>query len=138
MSLLVEACANNPVQKVAAVPQSWSFLSGLLNHVVKELNIEEVLKSSVFVVQKAAAPKNGVEFRQGSIGTIRSSVATSCDVTRGLRISTNQRPENYLTPHTDRQTDRQTENRHAGRPCSTSSAFKKPTGEGVYIRIPCV
>ena len=35
-----------------------------------------VEKSSIFVVQKASAPKNGVEFRQGSIGTIRSSLAT--------------------------------------------------------------
>ena len=40
-------------------------------------DIKEALKSSIFVVQKAAAPKSGVEFRQGSIGTIRSSVATS-------------------------------------------------------------
>ena len=61
----------------AYVPPSWSFFNGLLNHVVKELNVEEVLKSPFFVVQKAAAPKNGVEFRQGSIGTIRSRLATS-------------------------------------------------------------
>ena len=70
------------VQKAAAVPLSWCFLNGLLNHVVKELNVEEVLKSSIFVVQKAAAPKNGVEFHQGSNGSIRSSLATSCDVSR--------------------------------------------------------
>ena len=50
-----------------------------VDHVVKELNIEEALKSPIFVVQKAAAPKTGVEFRQGSIGTIRSSLATSYD-----------------------------------------------------------
>ena len=55
------------------------------------------LKLSIFVVQKAAAPKNGVEFRQSSNGSIRSSQATSCDVARGLWISTNQRPRNYLT-----------------------------------------
>ena len=67
------------VHKAAAVPLSWSFLNGLLNHVVKELNVEEVLKSPFFVVQKAAAPKSGVEFRQDSIGTIRNSLATSCD-----------------------------------------------------------
>ena len=30
---------------------------------------KEALKPSIFVVQKAAAPKNGVQFRQGSIGT---------------------------------------------------------------------
>ena len=33
-----------------------------VNHVVKEVNVKEGLKSSIFVVQKAAAPKNGVEF----------------------------------------------------------------------------
>ena len=75
--MLVEARANNPVQKAAAIPLSWSFLNGLLNHVVKELDVEEVLKSPIFVIQKAAAPKNGVEFRQGFNGTIRSSLATS-------------------------------------------------------------
>ena len=42
----------------------------------------EDLKSSIFGVQKAAAPKSGVEFRQGSIGTIRGSLATSYDVWR--------------------------------------------------------
>ena len=44
------------VQKATAVPPNWSFLNGLLNHVVKE-----VLKSSIFVVQKAC---------QGSYGSI--------------------------------------------------------------------
>ena len=39
-----------------------------------------VYKSSIFVVQKATAPKNGVEFRQGSIGTIRSSLANKVEV----------------------------------------------------------
>ena len=67
------------VQCILNVPPSWSFVNGLLNHVVKELNVEEILKSPIFVVQKAAAPKNGVEFRQGSNGSIRSSLATSCD-----------------------------------------------------------
>ena len=66
------------------VPPSWSFLNGVLfdewvNHVVKELNAEDALKLSILVVQKAAASKNGVEFRQGSIGAIRSSLATSCE-----------------------------------------------------------
>ena len=63
-----------------------------VDHVVKEVNVQEVLKSSIFVVQKAAAPKNGVEFRQGSNGTIRSSLATSYDVARCHCISTNQNP----------------------------------------------
>ena len=67
-------------------------LNGLLfdewvDHVVKELNIEEALKLSIFVVQKAAAPKNGVEFRQGTNGTIRSSLTTSYDVARRHSIS---------------------------------------------------
>ena len=35
---------------------------------------KEALKPSIFVVQKAAAPKNGVEFRQGCNDTIRSSL----------------------------------------------------------------
>ena len=43
-------------------------------HVVKE-----ALKSSIFVIQKAAAQKTGVEFRQGSIGTIGSSLTMWCD-----------------------------------------------------------
>ena len=64
-------------------------LNGLLfdkwvDHVVKELNVKEVQKLPIFVPQKAAAPKNGVEFRQGSNGTIRSSLATSYDVARRL------------------------------------------------------
>ena len=53
-----------------------------VDHVVKELNIEDALKSSILVVQKAAAPKNGVTFCQGSIGIIRSSLAMSYDVSR--------------------------------------------------------
>ena len=47
-----------------------------VNHVAKELNVEDALKSSILVVQKAASPKNGVEFCQGSDGTIRSRLAT--------------------------------------------------------------
>ena len=46
------------------------------DNVVKEVNFKETLKSSIFVIQMAAAPKNGVEFRQGSNGTIRCSLAT--------------------------------------------------------------
>ena len=40
------------------------------------LNIVLVQLLSIFIVQKAAAPKNGVEFRQGSIVVIRSGLAT--------------------------------------------------------------
>ena len=43
------------VQCILNVPPSWSFLNGLLNHVVKELNVEEALKLSILVVQKAVA-----------------------------------------------------------------------------------
>ena len=89
--------------------RNWSFLDGLLNHVVKELNVEEVLKSPIFVVQKAAAPKNGVEFCQGSNGTIRSSLATSCDVSRRRARSPNfDQSEARKLSLTDTQTDTHT------------------------------
>ena len=42
--------------------------------------LEEALNLSILVVQKSAAPKTGVEFFQGSNGTIRSSLATSYNV----------------------------------------------------------
>ena len=45
-------------------------------------DIKWVLKSSIFVVQKANAPKIGVEFCQRSIGAISSSVASPYDVWR--------------------------------------------------------
>ena len=45
-------------------------------------DVKGVLKSSIFIVKKATASKSGVEFRQGSIGAIRSSVATSYDAVR--------------------------------------------------------
>ena len=51
----------------------------LNDDVVVEVDVEEALKSSIFIVQKAAAPKSGVEFRQDSIGTIRNCLATSYD-----------------------------------------------------------
>ena len=54
-------------------------VNDLNDDVVVEVDVEEALKSSIFIVQKAAAPKSGVEFRQDSIGTIRNSLATSCD-----------------------------------------------------------
>ena len=54
-------------------------LNDLNDDVGVEVDVEEALKSSIFIVQKAAAPKSGLEFCQGSIGTIRSSLATSCD-----------------------------------------------------------
>ena len=57
-------------------------LNALNDDVVVEVDVEEALKSSIFIVQKAAAPKSGVEFRQDSIGTIRNSLATSYDAWR--------------------------------------------------------
>ena len=56
-----------------------------------------VFELSIVVVQKATAPKNGAEFCQGSIGTIRSSLDTSYDVWQRRHFSTKQRPRNYLT-----------------------------------------
>ena len=47
---------------------------------MEEVDVKGVLKSSIFVVQKATAPKSGVEFCQGSIGAIRSSVAMPYEV----------------------------------------------------------
>ena len=55
-----------------------------------------VLKLSIFVVQKLALHQNGVEFRQQSIGNIRISPATSCDVVRRRTMLL----ENLLITHT--------------------------------------
>ena len=52
-------------------------------------------KLSIFVLQKAAAPKNGIEFRQRSIGDIRRSLAMSYDVWR--RRATSPKNKNALT-----------------------------------------
>ena len=60
------------------------------------LRLEHVIQLSNFVVQRATAPKNGVEFRQGSVETIKSSLATSYDVERHRQFSTNQSPKHYL------------------------------------------
>ena len=51
---------------------------------MEELDVKGVLKSSIFVVQKATTPKSGVEFCQGSLGAIRSNLGTSHDVARLL------------------------------------------------------
>ena len=42
-------------------------------------NASFVCESPIFVIQKAAAPKNGVEFCQNPICAVRSSLAMSCD-----------------------------------------------------------
>ena len=57
-------------------------LNALNDDVVVEVDVEEALKSSIFIAQKVAAPESGIEFRQGSNGTIRSSLATSYNVSR--------------------------------------------------------
>ena len=52
------------------------FCDELVHDIVEEVDVKGVLKSSIFAVQKATTPKTGLEFRQGSIGAIRSSLAT--------------------------------------------------------------
>ena len=49
---------------------------------VKSVQLGCLLKLSIFVVQKAAAQKNGVEFCQRSIGAIRCSLAMPYDDVR--------------------------------------------------------
>ena len=58
------------------------FCDEWVDDIVEEVDVKGVLNSSIFVVQKANAPKIGVEFRQGSIGAISSSVAMSYNVWR--------------------------------------------------------
>ena len=72
-----------------ATSQDVPDFNDLNDDVVVEVDVEEALKLSIFIVQKAAAPKSGVEFRQDSIGTIRSSLATSYDVSRRRARSPN-------------------------------------------------
>ena len=55
-------------------------LNNLFCDIVEEVDVKRVLKSSIYVIQKATAPKTGEEFRQGSIGTFKSSQSTSNDV----------------------------------------------------------
>ena len=58
------------------------FCDELVDNIVEEVDVKGVLKSSIFVVHKATTPKTGVDFRQGSVGAIRSGLATSHDVWR--------------------------------------------------------
>ena len=84
-----------------------------VHDVVEEVNVKEDLKSSIFDVQKAAAPKNIVEFRQSSTGTIRSSLATSYDVWRRPATSLNfDQSEAEKLSHTEdiQRTDRKSTN----------------------------
>ena len=91
------------VQCILNVPPSWSFVNGLLNHVVKELNVEEALKSSILVVHKAAAVPLSWSFLNGLLNHVVKELnveevlkspffviqkaADVADVARGLRIS---------------------------------------------------
>ena len=84
----------------------WSTSMTFFCNMVEEVDIKRVLKSSIFVVQKATAPKTGVEFRQGSIGAIRSSLATSYDVWRRCAMSQLYFEKNL---HTNGLTDGHTE-----------------------------
>ena len=60
-----------------------------------KVEIDWLLKSLIFVVQRAAAPKNGLEFPQRFIGAIRCCVATSYDDVRSratlVPLLTNQK-----------------------------------------------
>ena len=58
------------MQCILNVPTSWSFLNGLLNHVVKELNVEEALKSSILVVHKAATVPLSWSFINGLLNHV--------------------------------------------------------------------
>ena len=58
--------ASRPPEKV----QGKLFMEDSKKTKVKTEWLGRLLKSPIFVVQKAAAPKNGVEFRQRSIGVV--------------------------------------------------------------------
>ena len=47
----------------------------LVDDVVKDVNVKNGLELSIFAVHRSAAPKNGLEFCQGSNSVIRSSLA---------------------------------------------------------------
>ena len=83
-----------------------------VNHVVKEFNVQEVLKST----------QNGVEFHQGSNGTIRSSLATSYDLSRRRANSqTFYQSEAEKLSQTDRQNDTESTYCQAPNFCVTHS-----------------
>ena len=76
----------------------------------------------IFVIQNATAPKYVEEFCQGSIGTIRSSLATWYNVWQCRVTSpTFDQSEAEKLSHTNSLT----QNQHTVRPCSASSACKK-------------
>ena len=58
------------VQCIFNVPPSWSFVNGLLNHVVNELNVEEARKSSILVVHKTPAVPLSWSFLNGLLNHV--------------------------------------------------------------------
>ena len=92
-------------KSVPPLMSMWLIVSGvpLLRHQIIMQNktkiesdwLGRLIKSPIFVVQMAAAPKNGVEFRQKFIWAISCSVATSYDKIRHratqVPLSTNQK-----------------------------------------------
>ena len=64
-------------------------------------NASFVCESPIFVIQKAAAPKNGVEFCQNPICAVRCSLAMSCD-------DWQRRATSMRLTGTGRRTDRKT------------------------------
>ena len=81
-------------------------MNGIISNVVGEL-----MSNVCTIVQKATAQKIRVEFCHGSIGTIRSSLAMSCDLARRRERSPNfdQSEARKLSHTTDRQTDTHTQ-----------------------------
>ena len=63
--------------------QGKLFIEDISKTKVKRDWLSCLLKLPIFVVQKAAAPKNGVEFRQQSICAIICSLAMSYDDVQG-------------------------------------------------------
>ena len=53
---------------------------------VKSVQHVTLLKSSIFVVEKAATPKNGLEFCQWSIDALRCSLITTTGGVGRLRV----------------------------------------------------
>ena len=71
-------------------------LNDLNDDVVVEVDVKEFLKSSIFIARVPLVPSEVVYLRR----------ATPSDVARRPRLSTNQRPRNYLTQN-HRYTDRE-------------------------------
>ena len=86
---------NDYVRISSGRAHSSKYSSSPYSDFVIEVDVTWALKPSIFVVQRAAAPKNGVEFCQRPIGAIRHSLATSYDVWQ--RRATSLKNKNALT-----------------------------------------